>query len=102
VLRPWKRRPLLSETHENFLNTFFPKPPSRKDIYEYKLRYLYVRMVYIRYHNHCQVGWARSTHGRREIRTKLFSENLEIRDHSEDLGVDGKMLLEWILGKYGG
>jgi len=25
-------------------------------------------------------------------------ENLEIRQHSEDLGVDGKIILEWILG----
>jgi hypothetical protein len=24
------------------------------------------------------------------------------RDHSGDLGVDGKIILEWILGKYGG
>jgi hypothetical protein len=26
----------------------------------------------------------------------------EGKDHSEDLGVDGKILLQWILGKYGG
>jgi hypothetical protein len=29
-------------------------------------------------------------------------ENLKGRDHSEDLGVDGRIILEWILGKYGG
>jgi hypothetical protein len=29
-------------------------------------------------------------------------ENLKGRDHSEDLGVDGKITLEWILGKYSG
>jgi hypothetical protein len=28
-------------------------------------------------------------------------ENLKVRDHLEDLGVDGKIILEWILGKYG-
>jgi hypothetical protein len=28
-------------------------------------------------------------------------ENLKERGHSENLGVDGK-ILEWILGKYGG
>jgi hypothetical protein len=27
-------------------------------------------------------------------------ENLKGRDHSEDLGVDGKIILEWILGVY--
>jgi len=27
----------------------------------------------------------------------LWSENLKGRDHSEDLGVDGRIILEWIL-----
>jgi len=26
-------------------------------------------------------------------------ERLKVRDHSEDLGVDGKIILHWILGK---
>jgi hypothetical protein len=30
------------------------------------------------------------------------SENLNEGDHSEDLGVDGWMILIWIVGKYGG
>jgi hypothetical protein len=30
---------------------------------------------------------------------KVWPEDLKIRDHSEDLGVDGKIILEWILGK---
>jgi hypothetical protein len=34
-----------------------------------------------------------------EMPTKLWSENLKGRDHSEDLGVDGKLLLDCILGK---
>jgi hypothetical protein len=29
--------------------------------------------------------------------TKFWSENLKERDHAED--VDGKMMLEWIVGK---
>jgi hypothetical protein len=33
---------------------------------------------------------------------KFWSENLKGSDHSEDLGVDGKIILEWILGKLGG
>jgi len=24
------------------------------------------------------------------------------KDHSQDLGVDGSLILQWILGKYGG
>jgi hypothetical protein len=31
--------------------------------------------------------------------TKFWSENLTGRGHSEDLGVDGKIISEWILGK---
>jgi hypothetical protein len=34
--------------------------------------------------------------------TKFWLENLEGRDHSEDLGVGGKIILEWILGKLDG
>jgi hypothetical protein len=39
---------------------------------------------------------------RREISetfTKFWLENLKGRDHSEDLDVDGMIILEWILGK---
>jgi hypothetical protein len=30
--------------------------------------------------------------------TKFLSENPEERDHSEDLGIDERIILEWILG----
>jgi hypothetical protein len=33
------------------------------------------------------------------MHTKIFSENLKGRDQSEDLVVEGKIILEWILGK---
>jgi hypothetical protein len=29
-------------------------------------------------------------------------KNLKRRDHLEDMGVDGRIILEWILGKQGG
>jgi hypothetical protein len=32
----------------------------------------------------------------------FWLENLTGRDHSEDLGVDERIILEWILQKYGG
>jgi hypothetical protein len=33
---------------------------------------------------------------------KFWSENLKGGDHAKDLGVDGRVILEWILGKQGG
>jgi hypothetical protein len=33
------------------------------------------------------------------MHTKFWSDKLKGRDHVEDAGVDGKIILEWILGK---
>jgi hypothetical protein len=33
------------------------------------------------------------------MQTKFWFENLKGRDHLEDLSIDGKLILEWILGK---
>jgi hypothetical protein len=35
------------------------------------------------------------------MRIKLWSENLKGRDHIEDLGVDGTIILKSVLRKYG-
>jgi hypothetical protein len=34
------------------------------------------------------------------MRTKFYSEILKRRDHSVNVGVNGKIILGWILGKY--
>jgi len=34
------------------------------------------------------------------VHTNIWLENLKERDHSENLGADGKIILELILGKY--
>jgi hypothetical protein len=34
------------------------------------------------------------------VHTNFWSESLTGRDHAEDLGVDGKIILEWILVKW--
>jgi len=37
------------------------------------------------------------------VHTVFWLQNLKGGDHSKDLGVDGKIILEWVLGKkYGG
>jgi hypothetical protein len=36
------------------------------------------------------------------MHTVFWLENLKGRDHSEDIEVDGRIILEWILGKKGG
>jgi hypothetical protein len=45
------------------------------------------------------MGGACSIQGRGEKNTTFSSENL---NHSEDLGIDGKIIFEWILRKFGG
>jgi hypothetical protein len=35
-----------------------------------------------------------------EINTKFCSENMKTRDELEDLGIDGRVIVEWILGKF--
>jgi hypothetical protein len=50
-----------------------------------------------------RMKWMRcSTHRREEMHTTFLSENLKGRDHSENIGVDGRIILDWILGRYGG
>jgi hypothetical protein len=36
------------------------------------------------------------------MHTIFWVENLNGRDHLEDLSVDGRIILEWVLQKYGG
>jgi hypothetical protein len=40
-----------------------------------------------------------STKGEMRNLHKVWSENLKERDHSEDLCVNGKIILQWMLGK---
>jgi hypothetical protein len=46
------------------------------------------------------MGGACSTDGTREMHKVFRLESLTGRNYSEDLGLDVKIILEWILGKY--
>jgi hypothetical protein len=48
------------------------------------------------------MGGSCSTDGNDDMHTIFWLENLKGRGHLEDLGVDVKVILEWILRKYGG
>jgi hypothetical protein len=39
---------------------------------------------------------------KKQMYKKFWTGNLTGKEHSEDLGVDGRIILEWILGKEGG
>jgi hypothetical protein len=43
-----------------------------------------------------------STYGRDEKYTKIWPGNMKGRDHTEDLGVSGRIILDWILEKLDG
>jgi hypothetical protein len=44
-------------------------------------------------------GGAYSMHGRDEKCVQNSGWNLKGRDHAEDLSIDGRIILEWIIGK---
>jgi hypothetical protein len=46
-----------------------------------------------------EMGSACSTYRRdKEMHTKYWSGNVKGRGHLEDLGIDGRIILEWTLG----
>jgi hypothetical protein len=49
-----------------------------------------------------EMGGAYSTYGRGEVRTEFWLGNLRERDHFEDLGLRGWIILKWIFRKCDG
>jgi hypothetical protein len=53
--------------------------------------------------NEDAMGWACSTHWRdNKVCKILLSENLKGTEHSEDIGKDERIIVEWILRKQAG
>jgi hypothetical protein len=46
------------------------------------------------------MGWICSTYGGREARKGVWWGHLTERDHLEDLSIDLKMILKWLLKKW--
>jgi hypothetical protein len=55
---------------------------------------------FIRMIKSSRMRWVAHTALMGEMHTKFWSKNLKGRDYSEELDSDGKIILEWILGKY--
>jgi hypothetical protein len=74
----------------------------REGLLHEELHILYSSPNIIRQIKSRRMRWARrGTHGREKF-TGVWWECQKERDHSEDQGVDGKMISEWIIGKLPG
>jgi len=49
-----------------------------------------------------EMGWACGTYGRRERCVQGFGREIEGRNYLKDLGIDGMIILKWILEKLDG
>jgi hypothetical protein len=69
-----------------------------------ELHDLYASPNIIRVIKSITMGWVGHVAWTGEVRNSyiFFVGNWKGTDHLEDLGIDGKIILEWILGKYGG
>jgi hypothetical protein len=68
-----------------------------------QLHNVYISADIVRVSKSRRMRWAdhEARMGRREMHMKFWSQSLKGRDHSQDLGVDGR-ISDWILGKWGG
>jgi hypothetical protein len=66
-----------------------------------ELHNLYTSPNIIRVTKSRRMRWARNVSRMGEMRNvyNILVGNLKGRDHLEDLGVDGRLKLEWVLGK---
>jgi hypothetical protein len=72
---------------------------SRRSLHNEELHILYTLPSIIRVLKSRRMRWEGRVTCTREMimYMKFWSENLKGRDHSEDVGVDGRIILEWII-----
>jgi hypothetical protein len=46
-----------------------------------------------------RMNWVKHVSGRRIMCARFWWENVKVRDHCEDLDIDGRILLQWIFKK---
>jgi hypothetical protein len=66
-----------------------------------ELHNLYTSPIIIRMIKSRRTRWAKHVARMGEMRNayNIFLENVKGKDHSEDIGLDERIILEWILGK---
>jgi hypothetical protein len=80
-----------------------PEKELLKRLQNEELHNLYTSPNIVRETKSRRIRWAGYVERMEKLENgEFWSEHLKGMDHSEDLGVDGKIILEWILEKCGG
>jgi hypothetical protein len=84
-----------------FENRVLRRGGSRRRLHNEELYNFYASPNIIRVNKSKRMRWAGhvACNGGIKMHTKFWPGNLEERDHSEELGINGKIILKSVLGK---